>query len=144
MDINTQNTSVLHYLPEFVKFMSFDAVMLSIHLILGHPLLSSVLPSIRVFYTEWALPMRWSKYGSFIISPSNEYLALISFRIGLFGLREVQGTLKSFLQPHSSKASILQRSTFFMMQLTSVHDYRKNHHHFDSTDLCRQNHVCAF
>ena len=109
-------------------------------------LLPSIFPSIGVFYTEWALPMRWSKYWSFSfsISPSNEYLALISFTIGWFGLLAVQGTLKSLLQHHSSKASILWRSDFFMVQLTSVHDYRKNHHHFDDTDLCWQCDVCAF
>ena len=108
------------------------------------PLLPSVFPSIRVFYNEWALPMRWSKYWSFSISLSNEYLALISFRIGWFGLLAVQGTLKSFLQHHSSKASVLRRSAFFVVQLTSVHDYRKNHYHFDNTDLCRKSDVCAF
>ena len=99
MDINTQNTSVLHYLPEFVKFMSFDAVMLSIHLILCHHflLLLSVFPSIRVFFNELAFCIRWSKYWSFIISPSNEYSGLIFFRIDWFDLLAIHGTLKSLL-----------------------------------------------
>ena len=84
-------------------------------------LLPSIFPSIRVFFNESALLIRWPKYWSFSfsISPSNEYFGLISFRIDWFA---VQGTLKSLLQHHSSKASILQCST-----LTSIHDYWKNH-----------------
>ena len=99
--------------------------MPSSHLILCHPLLllPSVFPSIRVFSSESALHIRWPKYWSFSfsISPSNEYSRLISFRIDRFGLLAVQGTLKSLLQHHSSKASILRRSAFFMVQLSHLY-----------------------
>ena len=91
------------------KLLSIDSVMPSNHLILCHPLLllSSIFPRIRVFSKESALCIRWSKYWSFTISPSNEYLGLISFRIDWFDLLAVQGTLKSLLQHHRSKAPIL-------------------------------------
>ena len=96
--------------------------MQSNHLILCRPLLllPSVFPSIRVFSTESVLHIRWPKYWSFSfsISPSNEYSGLISFRIDCFHLLSVQGTLKSLLQHHNSKASTLQRSAFFMVQLS--------------------------
>ena len=96
--------------------------MPSNHLILCCPLLllPSIFPSIRVFSSESVLHIRWPKYWSFsfIISPSNEYLGLISFRMDWFELLEVQGTLKSLLQYHSSKASILWCSAFFMVQLS--------------------------
>ena len=92
------------------------------HLILYHPLLllSSILPSIRVFSNESVLSIRWSKYWSFSfsISPSNEYSGLISFKIDWFYLLAVRETLKSLLQHHSSKASILQGSAFFIAQLS--------------------------
>ena len=101
--------------------------MPSDHLILCHPLLflPSILPSLRVFSNELALPIMWPKYWSFnfSISPSNEYSGLISFRIDLFDLLTVQGTLKSLLQHHSSKVPILQHSAFFMVQLSHpIHD----------------------
>ena len=96
--------------------------MPSSHLILCHPLplLSSIFPSVRVFSNESALRIRWPKYWSFSfnISPSNEHPGLISFRMDWLDLLAVQGTLKSFLQHHSSKASILQRSAFFIVQLS--------------------------
>ena len=96
--------------------------MLSNHLILCHPLLllPSIFPSIRVFSNESVLPIRWPKYWSFsiCISPSNEYSGLCAFRIDWLDLLAVQGTLKSLLQHHSSKASILQCSVFFMVQLS--------------------------
>ena len=105
-----------------LKLMSIDSVMPSNHLILCCPLLllSLVFPSIKAFSNELALHVRWPKYWSFSfsISPSNRYLRLISFRIGWFHLLAVQGTLKSLLQHHSSKASILQCSVFFMVQLS--------------------------
>ena len=105
-----------------LKLMSMEAVMPSNQLILCHPLLllPSILPSIGVFSNESVLCIRWPKYWSFnfSISPSNEYLGLISFRIDWFDLLAVQGTLNSLLQHHSSKASILQRSAFFMVQLS--------------------------
>ena len=90
------------------------------------PLLPSVFPSIRVFSNESAHLIRRPKYWSFSISPSNEYSRLISFRMDWFDLLEVQGTLKSLLQHHSSKASTLQLSAFFIVPtLTSIHDYWK-------------------
>ena len=99
-----------------------ELVMLSNHIILCHPLLlpPSVFPSIRVFSNEPVLPIRWLKYWSFSfsISPSNEYSGLISFTIDWFDLLAVKGTLKSLLQPHNSKASVLQCSAFFMVQLS--------------------------
>ena len=101
---------------------NFESVMSSNHLMLCHPLLllPSILPSIRVFSSQSALLIRWSKYWSFSfsISPSNEYSGLISFRIDWFDLLVIQGTLRSLLQHHSSKASILQPSAFFMVQLS--------------------------
>ena len=103
------------------KLMSIKSVMSSNHLILCHPLLllPSVLPSIRVFSNESALPIRLPKYGSFSfnISPSNEHPGLI-FRMDWLDLLAVQGTLKSLLQHHSSKASLLQCSAFFIVQLS--------------------------
>ena len=128
--------------------MSIESMLPSNHLILCHPLLflPSVVLSIRVFSSESALHIRWPKYWSFSlsISPSNEYSGLISFRIDWLDLLPVQGTLKSLLQHHSSKASILQHSAFFILPtLTSIHDYWKNHS-FDYTDLCQQSNIPAF
>ena len=95
-------------------------MMPSNHLILCHPLLllPSIFPSVKVFSNKSVLYIRWPKYWSFSISPSNEYSGLSSFRIDLFDLLEVQGTFKSVLQLHSSKASILPCSVFFMVQLS--------------------------
>ena len=103
-----------------LKLMSVESVMPSNYLILCHPLLflPSIFPSIRVFLNELALCIRWSKYQNFNISPSNEYSKLISFRMDWFDLLAVQGTLTSLLQHHSSKASILRCSAFFMVQLS--------------------------
>ena len=128
--------------------MSIALVMPSNHLILRHPLLlpPSIFPSIRVFSNELALLIRWPKYWSFSfsISPSNEYSGLIFFRVDWLELLAVQGTLKSILQHHSSKASILWCSAFFIVQtLTSIHDYWKNHS-FEKMDLCWQSNVSAF
>jgi len=107
------------------KPTSIESVMPSNHLILCHPLflLPSIFPSIRVFFNESYLPMRWPKYWSFSfsISPFNEHPGLISFRIGWLDLLAVQGTLKSFLQHHSSKAPILQCSVFFTLQVSHPH-----------------------
>ena len=105
-----------------LKLMSIELVMPSNHLILCHPLLllPSIFPSIRVFFSELALSIRWPNYWnvSFSISPSNEYSGLISFRIDWFDLLVVQGTLKSLHQYHSLKASILRCSAFFIVQLS--------------------------
>ena len=101
-----------------LKLMSIKSVMPSNHLILCHPLLLPLIfPRIRVFSHESVLCIRWPKYWnfSFSISPSNEYSGLISFRMDWLNLVAVQGMLKSLLQHHSSKASILQRSAFFMV-----------------------------
>ena len=107
-----------------LKLMSIESVMSSNHLILCHPLLLSplIFPSIRVFSSESALPISWPKYWSFSfnISPSNEYSGLISFKIDWLDLHAVQGTLKSLLQHYSSKASILQCSVFFILQLSHL------------------------
>ena len=107
--------------PSLLKLMSIESVMPSNHLILCCPLLlPSIFPSIRVFSNESALRIRLPKYWSFSfsISPSNEYSGLISFRIDYFDLLAVQGTLKSLLQHHSSKASVLRCSAFFVVQLS--------------------------
>ena len=107
-----------------LRLMSIESVMPSNHLILCYPLLllPSIFPSIRVFSNESTLHIRWPKYWSFSfsfsISPSNEYLGFISFRIDWFDLFAVQGTLKSLLQHHSLKAYILQHSAFFIVQLS--------------------------
>ena len=105
-----------------LKLIFIELVMPSNHLLLCHPLplLPSIFPSVRVFSNESVLHSRWPKYWSFSfnISPSNEYSGLISFRIDWQYLLAVQGTLKSLLQHHSSKASILQHSAFFIVQLS--------------------------
>ena len=105
-----------------LKLMSIESVMPSNHLILCHPLLllPSVFPRIRIFSNKSVLHIRWPKYCSFSfsISPSNECLELISFRIDWFDLLAVQGTLKSLLQHHSSKAPVLPRSVFFIVKLS--------------------------
>ena len=105
-----------------LKFMSFELVIQSIHLILCHPLLllPSIFPSIRVFSSESVLQIKWPKCCSFSfsISPSNEYSGLISLKIDWFDPLAVQATLKSLLQHHSLKASVLWHSAFFMVQLS--------------------------
>ena len=110
MDCSMPGLPVHHQLPE-LKLMSIESVMPCNHLILGHLLLllPSIFPSIRVFSNESVLPIRWPKYWSFSfsISPSNEHSGLIFFRVDWFDFIGVQGTFKSLLQHHSSKASIL-------------------------------------
>ena len=103
-----------------LKLMSIELVMPSNHLILSCPLLllPSIFPSIRVFSNELVLLIRWLEYWSFSISPSDEYLGLIPFRIEWFDLFAVQGTLKSLLQHHSLRASVLWHSTFLIVQLS--------------------------
>ena len=101
-----------------LKFMSIELAMLSNHLMPSPSPLPFIFPSIRVFSSESALPIKWPKYWNFSISPSNEYSGLISFRIYWFDLLAIQATLKSFLQHHKSKVSILQCSAFFMVQLS--------------------------
>ena len=124
MNRSTPGLPVHHQLPSLLKLMSIESVMPSIHLILCHPLLllPPVPPSIRVFSNESTLHMRWTlpTYWRlrFSISPSNENPGLVSFRMDWLDLLAVQGTLKSLLQHHSSKASILQCSAFFTIQLS--------------------------
>ena len=117
-----QHTRLLCPSPEFLKLTLIKSVMPSICLILCRPLLllPSIFPSIRVFSYESVLHIRWPKYWSFSfsISPSSGYSGLISFRIDWFDLLTVQGTLKSLLQHHNSKASVLRHSAFLMVQLS--------------------------
>ena len=118
MECSTPGFPVLHYLSEFAQ-THVCWVSDAIYLILCHPLLLlSTLPSIRVFFSESALCIKWPRYWSFSVSPSNEYSGLISFGIDWSDLLAVQGTLQSFLQHHNLKASILWRSAFFMVQLS--------------------------
>ena len=122
MDCSMPGLPVYHQLLEFIQLISIKSVMPSNHLILCCPLLlpPSIFPRIRVFSNESALHIWWPKYWnfSFNISPSNEPVGLISFRMDELDLLAVQGTLKSLLQHHSSKASILRRSAFFTVQLS--------------------------
>ena len=132
-----------------LKFMSIELMMPSNYLILCHLLflLPSISPSIRVFSNESVLCIRWPKYWSFIISSSNEYSGLISFKIDWFDLLAVEGTLKSLLQYHSSKASTWWCSTFFVVQLSHPYMMEKPYwksHSFDYMDLCQQSNVSAF
>ena len=131
MDCSTPGFPVLHHL-EPAQTHVHESVMPSNHLILCHPLLllSSIFPSIRVFSNESVLHIRWPNYWSFSFSirPSNEYSGLISFRMDWLDLLAVQGTLKSLLQHHSSKASILRCLAFlYRPALTAIHDHWKNH-----------------
>ena len=133
MNCSTPGLPVHHQLPDFTQTHVLrvgDAIQLS------HPLSSPLLPppifpSIRVFSNRSVLHIRWPKYWSFVfsISPSNEYSGLISFRMDWLDLLAAQQTLKSLLQHHSSKASVLQCSAFFIVQLShpSTHNYWKNH-----------------
>ena len=122
MDCSTPGFLSITNSQSLLKLMSIELVMPSNHFILCPPLLlpPSVFPSIRVFSNESVLHVRWPNYWSFrfSISPSSEYSGLISFKVDWFDLLAVQGTLKSFLQHHSLKASILQCPAFFMVQLS--------------------------
>ena len=122
MNHSTPGLSVHHQLPSSLKLTSIKSIMPSSYLILCRPLFlqPSIFPSIRVFSNESALHIRWTKYWSFSfsISPSNEHSGLISFGMDWLDLLAVRGTLKSLIQHHSSKASILQCSAFFTVQLS--------------------------
>ena len=141
MNHSMPGLSVHHQLSEFTQTHVHWLVMPSNHLILCHPLLlpPSIFPSIRVFSSESVLRIRWPKYWSFSfnISPSNEYSVLISFRMDWLALLAVQGTIKSLLQHHSSKASILQCSAFLIVQLS--HPYMTTG---KAITLTRQTFVC--
>ena len=129
-----------------LKLMSIESAMPPNHLILCHPLvlLPSIFPSIRVFSNESVLRITWPKNWTFNISPSNEYSGLISFRMDWFDLLAVQGTLKSLLQHHSSKASVLWCSNFYMVQLSQPYMTAGKKHSFDHRDICQQSNVSAF
>ena len=126
-----------------LKLMPIESVMPSNHFILCHPLLllPSIFPSIRVFPNESVLHIRWPKYWSFSfsISPSNEYSGLISFRIDWLDLLAVQ-----VLQHHSSEASVLQHSAFFMVQISYLYMTIGKNCSFEYTDLCQQSDISAF
>ena len=155
MDCSMPDFPVLHHLPELAQ-THVHWVMLFSHLILCCPrlLLSSIFPSIRIFSSEMVLCIRWPKYWSFSFSigPSNEHPGLISFMIDWLDLLAVQGTLKSLLQHHSSKASILWCSAFFTVQL--LYPYMTNgknialtilaFDYMDNMDLYRQSDISAF
>ena len=131
----------------FPKLMSIELVTPSNHLILCRPLLlPSVFPSIRVLSNESALHIRWPKYWnfSFNISPSNEHPGLISFRMEWLDILAVRGTLKSLLQHHSSKVSVLRHSAFFLVQLSHPYLTTGKTIALDETDLCWQSNASAF
>ena len=125
MDCSTPGSLSFTISQSLLKLMSIESVMPSNHFILCHLLLllPSIFPSIRVFSNESALHIKWPKYWSFSFSigPSNDYPELISFRMDWFDLFTVQENLKSLLQHHSSKASILSHSAFFMLQLSHLY-----------------------
>ena len=143
MDCSMQASLSITKSQSQLKPKSIVSVRPSNHLTLCRPLLllPSIFPSIRVFSSESVLHIRWPKYWSFCISPSNEHSGLISFRMDLLDHLAVQGTLKSLLQHPSSKASILRCSAFFIVQLS--HPYWKNYS-FDYVDLRQQSNVSAF
>ena len=147
MNRSTPGLPVHHQLLEFTQTHVHwvgDAIQ-PFHPLLSLVLLPPVPPSIRVFFNE-SIRMRWPKYWnfSFSISPSNEHPGLISFRMDWLDLLAVQGTLKSLLQNHSSKASILKSISFLHSPtLTSIHDHWKNHS-LDQIGLCWQSNVSAF
>ena len=128
---------------KLLKLMSVKSVMPSNHLILCCPLLSSVFPSIRVFSNESVLHIRWPKYWSFSISPSNEYSALICFKMGWFDPFVVQGTQESSPTPQFKTINSSALSFLYGPTITSIHDYWKNHS-FDETEICWQSNVSAF
>ena len=142
MDCSILGLPAHRQLQKLLKLTSIKSVMPSNHLILCHPLflLPSIFPRIRDFSNESVLRIRWPKYWSFSFSicPSNEYSGLISFRMDWFDLLAVHGTLKGLIQHHSSKASILRYSAFFIVQLS--HPYlttgKTSSYSFDYTDLC--------
>ena len=147
MDCSTPVFSVLQYFQQLARFMSTESVMLSNPLILCHSLLllPSIFPSIRVFFSESVLCIRWPKYWSFSfsISPTSEYSGLISFRIDWLDLIAVQEIQESSPTPQFKSINSLALSFIFSLTLTSIHDYWENHS-FDWMDLCWQSNVSAF
>ena len=144
MDSSTPDFPVITNSQSLLKLMSIELVMPSNYLILCHSLLlTSIFPSIRVFSNESVLYIRWPKYWSFSMSPSNEYSGLISFRIDWFDLLAVQRTHKSLLQHHSLSINSSALSFLYGSTLTSTYDYWENHS-FDEMDFCQQSNVFAF
>ena len=147
MDCTTLGFLAHHQLPELTQTHGIELVMPFNHLLLCHPLLlPSNFPSIKVFPNESGFCIRWPKCWSFSfrISPSNEYSGLISFTIDWFDLLAVQGNLKSCLQHHSSKASILRCSAFFMVQLSYPYMTTGKTIALTRRTLCWQSNVSAF
>ena len=146
MDCRMPGLSVHHHLPKFTQVHVPASVMPSSHLILWCPLLflPSVFPSTRDLSNELAVRIRWPKNWSFSFSnsPSNEYSKLISLTIDWFDLLTVQGTLRSLLQHHILKISILWRSVFFTVQLSTIICDHREDHSLDYTDLSQQSDVC--
>ena len=142
MDAACQASLSITNSQSLLKLMSIESVMPFSHLILCHPLLlpPSIFPSIRVFSNQSVLCIRWPKYWSFSfsISPSNEYSGLISLRMDWFDLLALHGTLKSLPQHHSSKATIIRCSVFFIVQLSHPYMTTGKNHSLDQTDLCWQ------
>ena len=145
IDSNMPGFPVLHFPQSLLQLTSIELVM---PFSSCHPLLlvPSVLPSIRVFSNQSALHIKWPKYWSFSFSLNlpNEYSRLISFRTDWFDLLTVQGTLKSLLEHHNSKASILRCSAFFMLQLSHLHMTTGKTIALTYTDLCQQSDDFAF
>ena len=146
MDCSEPGFPVLHYLLSLHSNSCLLSQWCCLIISSSAALLPSVFPSIRVFSNELAQRIRWPKYWSFSfsISPSKEYSGVIFFRIDWFDLLAVQGTLKSLLQHHNSKASILQCSAFFMVLLSHPYMTTGENHSFDYTDLCWQSDVSGF
>ena len=147
MNCSTQASLSFTLSLSLLKFMSIDLILPSNHPILCQPLLllPSIFPNIRVFSNELSLCIRWPEYWSFSfsISPSNEYSGLIYLRIDWFDLLAVQETLTSHLKHHSSKASILWHSAFFMVQLLHLYMTIGKNYSFDYMELCQQNDIAA-
>ena len=144
MDCSKPGVSVHHYCPELAQLMSIESVLPSNDLILYNILLlPSIFPSIRVFANESALHIRWPKYWSFssIISPSNEYSGLISFRIDWFDLCSPRDSQESSPPPQFKSINSSALSFLYGLTLTFIHDYWKNHS-FDYMDLFQQSNVC--
>ena len=148
MDCSTPGFLSITNSRSLLKLKSIESVMPSNHLILCCPLflLPSIFPRNRVFSSESVLHIRWTEDWSFTfsISPSNEHPGLISFRMDWLDLLAVQGTLKSLLKYHSSKASILQHSASFIVQFPHPYMTTGKNHSFDQTDFCWQSNVSAF
>ena len=146
MDCSTPGFPILHYLLEFAQTHVHwvDNVIQPTHPLLSVSPPAFIFPSINIFSKESILHISWPKYWSFSISPSNEYFELICFSIDWLDLLAVQVTLKSLLQHHSSKASVLQCSTFFKVQLSHPYVSTEKKHSFDYTDICQQSDISVF